>query len=180
MPQIRAFRDPTRVDTAFEELCGFRDRLLAGMQVETPDANMNRMLNTHNPWQCHITLNWSRYLSLYQLGFGARGIGFRDSSQDVMGVVALAPEEGVEVASVREGLELTLKMLCSALEKFGLEEVDPQGQPFDPEFHQAMSTQPSTEVEPDHVLLVYQKGYVLQGRLVRPAMVVVAKAAEGA
>jgi cellobiose phosphorylase len=43
---------------------------------------MERLLNVHNPRQCYITLNWSRYLSLYQLGFGARGIGFRDSSQD--------------------------------------------------------------------------------------------------
>ena len=51
------------------------------------------MLNIHNPRQCYITHNWSRYLSLYQLGLGARGIGFRDSSQDVMGVVASVPDE---------------------------------------------------------------------------------------
>jgi cellobiose phosphorylase len=93
MPQVRAFRKPVRVDEAFEELCRFRNCYLAGLQVETPDANMNRMLNTHNPWQCYITLNWSRYLSLYQLGFGARGIGFRDSSQDIMGVVTCASKE---------------------------------------------------------------------------------------
>jgi cellobiose phosphorylase len=62
--------------------------------VETPDVEMNRMLNTHNPRQCHTTLNWSRYLSYYQLGYGARGIGFRDSSQDVMGVLGNAPTEG--------------------------------------------------------------------------------------
>jgi hypothetical protein len=59
--------------------------------VKTPDPDMNRMLNIHNPRQCTITMNWSRYLSLYQLGFGARGIGFRDSSQDVMGAMLGSP-----------------------------------------------------------------------------------------
>jgi cellobiose phosphorylase len=54
---------------------------------------MTRMLNIHNPRQCYITKQWSRYLSLYQLGFGARGIGFRDASQDVMAILAGAPAE---------------------------------------------------------------------------------------
>jgi len=54
---------------------------------------MNRMLNVHNPRQCYVTFNWSRYLSLYQLGYGARGMGFRDSSQDAMGIMAHAPAE---------------------------------------------------------------------------------------
>ncbi len=75
----------------------FWQAFLTRMQVETPDVNMNRMLNVYNPRQTYITKNWSRYLSLYQLGLGARGIGFRDSSQDVMGVLTLAPEEGLAV-----------------------------------------------------------------------------------
>ncbi|MGD9148095.1 MAG: glycosyl transferase, partial [Anaerolineae bacterium] len=94
LPQIEAFRDEGRVDEALEDLARFWDGYLAKMQVETPDANMNRMLNIHNPRQCYITKQWSRYLSLYQLGFGARGIGFRDSSQDVMGIMAQVPDEG--------------------------------------------------------------------------------------
>jgi cellobiose phosphorylase len=65
--------------------------------VNTPDASMNSMLNVHNPRQCYMTKNWSRDLSLYQLGFGGRGIGFRDSSQDVMGVMAAMPEEAREL-----------------------------------------------------------------------------------
>ena len=52
------------------------------------------MINVHNPRQCYITKQWSRYLSLYQLGYGARGIGIRDSSQDVMAVLASVPDEG--------------------------------------------------------------------------------------
>ena len=88
---IRQFGDPARVDAAFSELSRFWNGLLSRQQVHTPDPDADRMLNIHNPRQCHVTLTWSRYLSLYQLGYGARGIGFRDSAQDAMGVLALAP-----------------------------------------------------------------------------------------
>jgi len=88
---IRRYRDPEQVTQALGELVDFWDQYLSKFQVETPDPAVNSLLNIHNPRQCYITLNWSRYLSLYQLGYGARGIGFRDSSQDVMGVLAGAP-----------------------------------------------------------------------------------------
>ncbi len=79
-----------------------------------------------------------------------------------------------EVVAMREGMELTLKMLRAALEKFGIEVIDPAGQPFDPESHQAISMQPGTGAPSNTVLTVVQKGYRLNGRLLRPAMVVVA------
>jgi cellobiose phosphorylase len=97
LPAIERFRDPGQVERALEELAAFWDAYLSRLQVETPDAHMNSLLNIHNPRQCHTTRNWSRYLSLYQLGLGARGIGFRDSSQDVMGVLVSVPEEGREL-----------------------------------------------------------------------------------
>lgn len=93
LPRIQRLHQEENVERAFEQLSRFWDRYLSKARVETPDAAMNRMLNIHNPRQCHTTHNWSRYLSLYQLGYGARGIGFRDSSQDVMGVLAQMPEE---------------------------------------------------------------------------------------
>jgi len=94
LPRITHFREARSVENAFDELARFWQHYLGALQVETPDANMNRMLNIHNSRQCHTTKNWSRYLSLYQLGYGsARGIGFRDSAQDVMGVLAHMPEE---------------------------------------------------------------------------------------
>ena len=71
------------------------------------------------------------------------------------------------------GKEATLKLLATTLERFGIEELDPEGEPFDPEFHEAMTMQPSDELEPGSVLSVIQKGYSLNGRLLRPAMVVV-------
>jgi cellobiose phosphorylase len=94
LPAIKHYRDPGQVRRAFQELAAFWDGYLSRQQIETPDASTNSMLNVHNPRQCHTTKNWSRYLSLYQLGLGARGIGFRDSSQDVLGVLAHMPEEG--------------------------------------------------------------------------------------
>jgi molecular chaperone GrpE len=74
------------------------------------------------------------------------------------------------------GNEVTLKQFAATLERFGVQEVDPAGEPFDPTFHEAMTVQPSTEVEPDTVLTVLQKGYTLNGRLLRPARVIVAGA----
>ena len=93
-PQIERFRKSEEVDRVFKELSDFWGRYLFFMHVKTPDAGLNSMLNVHNPRQCFITYNWSRYLSYYQLGLGTRGLGFRDSSQDVMGVVDRIPEEG--------------------------------------------------------------------------------------
>jgi len=86
-----------------------------------------------------------------------------------------ARQEGAGVESLREGTELTVKMLQGALAKFEVAEIDPQGEPFDPEKHQAMSVQEVEGTPSGQVLQVIQKGYTLGGRLVRPAMVVVAK-----
>ncbi|PNH87991.1 glycosyl transferase [Vibrio diazotrophicus] len=95
-PMLAKYRDHQEVDKAFDALATHWDNYLAAVQVETPDPAMNSMLNIHNPRQCHTTKNWSRYLSLYQLGYGARGIGFRDSSQDTLGVITHMPEEARE------------------------------------------------------------------------------------
>ena len=93
-------------------------------------------------------------------------------------------ERGLELSSpndesikaVREGMELTLKLFHDTLKRHQVEAVDPHGAPFNPEHHQAMAMEESTHVEPNSVLKVFQKGYLLSGRLLRPAMVVVSKA----
>lgn len=79
--------------------------------------------------------------------------------------------------ALTEGVELTLKSFQDVLVRYKVEPIDPKGQPFDPEFHQAMSMLEMPEEEPNTVVDVFQKGYTLNRRLVRPAMVVVAKAA---
>lgn len=80
------------------------------------------------------------------------------------------------IKPIAEGVELTLKSLHDVLGKQNIEVVDPQGEPFDPNLHQAMSMIENNEVEPNTVIAVMQKGYTLNGRLVRPAMVMVSKA----
>jgi len=92
--------------------------------------------------------------------------------------MGLAAGEVADVESLRSGKEATLKQLSTIMVRFGVEEVDPHGEPFDPEMHEAMSVQPSAAVEPGSVVTVFQKGYALNGRLLRPARVVVAAALE--
>lgn len=87
-----------------------------------------------------------------------------------------ALDESANVEKLREGTELTLKLLMDVMGKFGVVQIDPQGEPFDPEYHQAMTTQPRDDVPPNRVVTVVQKGYLLNGRLVRPAMVIVSAA----
>ena len=87
--------------------------------------------------------------------------------------MALATD-GVSFESLQAGSEATLKQLVSVMQRFGVDEVDPEGEPFDPTLHEAMTMQPSDDVEPGSVITVFQKGYALNGRLLRPARVVVA------
>jgi len=89
--------------------------------------------------------------------------------------VAAADEEQADLAKIVEGTELTLKMLTQALEKFNIKEVDPVGEKFDPDLHQAISAQEGTDKPANTVLNVMQKGYTLNDLLLRPAMVVIAK-----
>jgi len=100
--------------------------------------------------------------------FSRELLAVRDSLE--MGIAA----EGASVESLLEGSEATLKILGTTMQQFGIEVVDPAGEPFDPEFHEAISMQPSDDVEPGSVVTVVQKGYSLNGRLLRPAMVIVA------
>ncbi len=88
--------------------------------------------------------------------------------------MGLAAGDDADVESLRQGKEATLKQLVTIMERFGVEELDPQGEPFDPGLHEAMTMQPSADLEPGSVLTVIQKGYALNGRLLRPARVVVA------
>jgi len=105
--------------------------------------------------------------------FATELLAVRDSLE--MGLAAADEGDGGDIV---EGNRATLKQLSSTMERFGVTEVDPQGEPFDPALHEAMTLQPSKDVEPDTVLTVFQKGYTLNGRLLRPARVVVASAPE--
>jgi molecular chaperone GrpE len=88
-----------------------------------------------------------------------------------------ARDDDADVEKLREGTELTLKLLTDVMSKFGVEQIDPEGEAFNPELHQAMTTQPRADLPPNTVVSVVQKGYLLNGRLVRPALVIVSSAA---
>ena len=90
-------------------------------------------------------------------------------------LAAAADSEDEVVKAIHEGVDLTLKSFADCFAKFNIEAVDPLGEPFDPQLHQAMSIQESPEAEPNTVIAVMQKGYTLHGRVIRPAMVMVSK-----
>ena len=101
--------------------------------------------------------------------FSKELLAVRDSLE-----MGIASADSGSAESLMEGSKATLKLLASTMSQFGVEQVDPAGEPFDPDFHEAISMQPSDDVEPGSVVTVVQCGYTLNGRLLRPAMVVVA------
>lgn len=109
----------------------------------------------------------------------AHKFALENFSRELLAVVdslemGLAAAENADADTLREGSEATCKLLKTTLERFGIEEVDPEGEPFDPELHEAMSMMPAPNAEPGSVVQVIQKGYALNGRLLRPARVIVA------
>lgn len=106
-------------------------------------------------------------------GFAKELVNVRDSLE----LGAEAARTTVDIEKLREGVELTLRQLSSVFEKFGVKEVNPIKQKFDPTFHQAMSVQEAADLDPNTVIAVFQKGYLLHDRLLRPALVQVSKAA---
>ncbi|HSH42479.1 MAG TPA: nucleotide exchange factor GrpE [Arenicellales bacterium] len=111
-------------------------------------------------------------------GFASEILAVRDSLE-IARSLEISEDDSSAVAKMKEGLDLTLKQLDSALSKFSVAPVDPQeGDKLDPERHQAMSTQETDNVPPNHIVSVIQKGYTIHDRLLRPAMVVVARKPE--
>ncbi len=102
--------------------------------------------------------------------FSRELLAVRDSIE--MGLTA---DESTNVEKFLEGTKATLKILSTTMQQFGIEEINPSGEPFDPEFHEAISMQSSDKIEPGSVITVIQKGYLLNGRLLRPAMVIVSE-----
>ncbi len=104
--------------------------------------------------------------------FAAELLPVKDSLE--MGLAAF-DTDNAEIDKLKEGVELTLQMLGNALDRFEIMEINPQDEPFNPDFHQAMSMQPRDDVAPNTVVTVVQKGYLLHDRLIRPAMVIVSQ-----
>lgn len=161
--------------------------------LESPEKNADSLESQLETAQARATENWELYIrakaemdNLRRRNAkdveNAHKFGIEKFVNELLPVVdgmhaGLAVEEA-SAESLREGMELTMNMIQKMMEKLGIEEVDPMNEKFDPEKHQAMSMQPSADVEPNTVIAVMQKGYLLNDRLIRPAMVMVSKAAE--
>jgi len=161
--------------------------------LESPEKNADSLETQLETAQAKATENWELYIrakaemdNLRRRNAkdveNAHKFGIEKFVNELLPVVdgmhaGLAVEEA-SAESLREGMELTMNMIQKMMEKLGIEEVDPMNEKFDPEKHQAMSMQPSADVEPNTVIAVMQKGYLLNDRLIRPAMVMVSKAAE--
>jgi len=159
----------------------------------SPDAAAGEQQNPESQLadlQARADENWERYLRAAAEVENVRKRASRDVEKahkyalEQFGRELLAVKDSLELGldaadqasaeSLLEGSKATLKLLTSTLERFGIEEVDPAGEPFDPEFHEAISMLPAENVEPGSVVNVVQKGYSLNGRLLRPARVIVA------
>jgi len=162
-------------------------------QLESPEKNADSLEAQLEAAQAKATDNWEQFLrakaemdnlrrrntkdveNAHKFGtekFATELLPVLDSM--VMGLAT----ENASAETLREGMELTLSMLEKMMEKLGIEEIDPINEKFDAAKHQAMSMQPNGEVEPNTVIAVMQKGYSLNDRLLRPAMVMVSKAEE--
>lgn len=92
------------------------------------------------------------------------------------GLAAISEPDKTQIIHLREGMQLTHKLLLDTLDKFNIKQINPQGDVFDPKQHEALTTQATTELDPNRVLTVVQKGFTIQDRVLRPARVVVSKA----
>lgn len=160
-------------------------------KLESPDKNADSLEAQLEQAQAKATENWEQYLRAKADMDNLRRRNAKDVENahkygidkfvsellPVLDSMALGlAAEDASAESLREGMELTMNMLDKMMEKLGIEEIDPLNEKFDAEKHQAMTMQPNADVEPNTVIAVMQKGYSLNERLIRPAMVMVSKA----
>jgi molecular chaperone GrpE len=159
---VEQTEDPENADSALaraeEDLAKHREAMLR-MQAEMDNLRKRLMRD----------LERSRKLALE--GFMKDLLQVWDSLERGLGVTG----ESLTIESLVEGQELTLKILEKVMQDHNLEVIDPLGQPFNPEFHEAVTVLPSADVEENTVIEVLQKGFRLHERLIRPAMVVVSR-----
>ena len=188
-------QDQTEVQDQVEEIIQeqLEDSHKDEEKLESPEKNADSLEAQLEQAQAKATENWDQFIRAKAEMDNLRRRSVKDlENAHKFGIEKFATEllpvldsmvmglavEDASAESLREGMELTMNMLEKMMEKLGIDEIDPLNEKFDAAKHQAMTTQPSDEVEPNTVLAVMQKGYSLNERLIRPAMVIVSKAAE--
>jgi molecular chaperone GrpE len=172
-----------------------KDTVSSDNNLDTNKNNINKKIedieeDSFEALKARADENWDKYLRVVAETDNIRKRATRDVenahkyalenfSRELLAVVdslemGLVSGKEAGTKSLIEGNQATLKLMLSMMQQFGIDEIDPHGEPFDSEIHEAMTTQSSSDVEPGSVLTVFQKGYTLNGRLLRPARVVVA------
>ena len=172
-----------------------KDTVSSENNLDTDINNINKKIedveeDSFEALKARADENWDKYLRVVAETDNIRKRSTRDVenahkyalenfSRELLAVVdslemGLVSGEEAGTKSLLEGNQATLKLMLSIMQQFGIDEIDPHGEPFDSEIHEAMTTQSSSDMEPGSVLTVFQKGYTLNGRLLRPARVVVA------
>lgn len=179
MPQDEVVNEASQVDVVqeSEELSSDESSLEEQLEValKKADENWDIALRTKAEMEnikrrSEQEVDKARKFALEK--FANELLTVRDSME--LGLEA-SKADGADIAKIIEGTELTSKMLADVMAKFGVVQLNPVGEPFNPDHHQAISMQPSPEHDNNMVTAVMQKGYLLNDRLLRPAMVVVAK-----
>lgn len=152
-----------RLGAAQAEIAALKDQILRA-QAEAENVRRRAQRDVENAHKFALEKFCSELLPVI------------DSLEKAVDVARKA--ESPDAAAIAEGVELSLRMFLGVMNKAGVEQVDPLGEPFDPQRHEAMAMVPNPHAEPNSVMDVMQKGYVLNGRLVRAAMVVVSKTAQ--
>ena len=182
-----------RLEDAHKDEARLEDAHKDEEKLESPEKNADSLEAQLEAAQAKASENWDQYIRAKAEMDNLRRRNAKDVENahkygiekfvnellpvmDSMGMGLAAEDASAE--SLREGMELTMNMLVKMMEKLGIEEIDPMNEKFDAEKHQAMSMQPNADVEPNTVIAVMQKGYSLNERLIRPAMVMVSKAVE--
>ena len=172
-----------------------KDTVSSENNLDTDINNINKKIedveeDSFEALKARADENWDKYLRVVAETDNIRKRAIRDVenaykyalenfSRELLAVVdslemGLVSGKEAGTKSLIEGNQATLKLMLSIMQQFGIDEIDPHGEPFDSEIHEAMTTQSSSDMEPGSVLTVFQKGYTLNGRLLRPARVVVA------
>ena len=172
-----------------------KDTVSSENNLDTDINNINKKIedieeDSFEALKARADENWDKYLRVVAETDNIRKRATRDVenahkyalenfSRELLAVVdslemGLVSGKEAGTKSLIEGNQATLKLMLSIMQQFGIDEIDPHGEPFDSEIHEAMTTQSSSDMEPGSVLTVFQKGYTLNGRLLRPARVVVA------
>lgn len=189
-PEDSADEKPEHLEASERDAGGASSRSADDSADDSADAELIDAEAALVELQAKANENWDRYLRAAAELENVRKRAGRDVEKarkfalESFGRELLAVKDSLEMGlqagdsadpeNLLAGSEATLKLFATTLERFGIAELNPEGEPFDPEFHEAMTTQPSADAEPGSVLTVVQKGYSLNGRLLRPAMVVVA------